>query len=100
MFINFETNLNLYFDGYYNIYSLIFYINNKYCNSFNNIYNNDSFKIPSSQMKNYCSDENQFCLIKLSVIFRYYDRTAIALKVTTENKIKNKKKNQIFGKIT
>ena len=64
------------------------YINNKYY-KYIYLHHNDSFKILSNQVKNYCTDKNQFCLIKFSVNSKnYYQTKQIALKVTTENKNK------------
>jgi hypothetical protein len=68
----------------------VYHINSSYNYSIN-IYKNDSFKINSAQIKNYCPDENQFCLIRFFIVksnYNYYRYTAIELNVgTIENNL-------------
>ena len=87
LLINFEMDLYSYSYQKYLAYYVEVYINNIYCRKIY-LYHNDFFIILSSQVKNYCTDENQFCLIKFAVFSRYYMRKEIALKVTIEKKIK------------
>jgi len=86
LLINFEVDLYSYRYKKSLVYYVEVYINDIYCHKIY-LYHNDSFKILSNQVKNYCTDENQFCLIKFAVFSRYIKKV-IALKVTTENKNK------------
>ena len=77
------TQTSYYLACYINNYNI--YINNTYYNNIS-IYNNDSFKIKSYQIKNYCTDENQFCLIRFFIVKSIYNKnknTVIELNVRT-----------------
>ena len=86
-----------YYNRYYSYreievsYYLAYYINNSdyYYNNIS-IYYNNSLKINSYQIKNYCIDENQFCMIRFIIVKSIYNKdknTAIELNVRTiENK--------------
>ena len=72
-----------YLACYINNYA--YYINNSYYNNIS-IYNNNSFKINSYQIKNYCTDENQFCLIRFFLVKSIYNKnknTVFELNVRT-----------------
>ena len=90
-------------------YFLACYINNyayninySYYNYNNiNIYNNDSFKINSNQIKKYCTDENQFCIIRFIIVKSSYNKnknTAIELNVRTIENNLSKSTNSNFLK--
>ena len=72
-------------------YYLAYYINNSdyYYNNIS-IYYNNSFKINTYQIKNYCIDEDQFCMIRFIIVKSIYNKnknTFIELNVRTiENK--------------
>ena len=69
-------------------YRLIFYINKYSYTKY--IYNNTSFNIPSFKLKNFCTDENQFCLIRILVQSKYKNDSIIELNVSSIEKINNK----------
>ena len=72
-------------------YYLTYYISNySYTKS---IYNNASFKINSTIVKNYCTDENQPCLIRFLAKPKYKKDSTIELKVNTIEKFENKTSN-------
>ena len=72
-------------------YLLTYYISNySYTKS---IYNNISFKINSSIIKNFCTDENQLCLIRFLVKSKYQNDSIIELNVNTIEKFENKTSN-------
>jgi len=84
---NYAYNLNCsyYNYNYYNI----------------NIYNNDSFKINSNQIKKYCTDENQFCMIRFIIVKSSYNKnknTAIELNIRTIENNLSKSTNSKFLK--
>ena len=90
--------LACYINNYaYNInYS---YYNYNYYNI--NIYNNDSFKINSNQIKKYCTDENQFCMIRFIIVKSSYNtnkNTAIELNIRTIENNLSKSTNSKFLK--
>ena len=86
MLINFETDLYFYRNQYYRSYYFEVYINNKFCKDFY-LYHNDSFKILSNEVKNYCNDENQFCLIRFLILSKNYKKAStISLKIEKINK--------------
>ena len=76
LLVNFKMNhSNIYKQIYRYKYSflscyyLLYYINNSYSYIDNiTIYYNQSFKIYSSKVRQYCKNENQFCLIKFYLI--------------------------------
>ena len=69
-------------------YRLIFYINKYSYTKY--IYNNTSFNIPSFKLKNFCTNENQFCLIRILVQSKYKNDSIIELNITSIEKIENK----------
>jgi len=71
-------------ENYLLTYSINKYSYKKY------IYNNTSFSIPSFKVKNYCTDENQFCLIRILVQSKYKNDSIIELNVSSIEKIENK----------
>ena len=87
-------------------YFLACYINN-YAYNINSsyyknisIYHNDFLKINSYQIKNYCTDENQFCMIRFIIVKSSYNKnknTAIELNVRAiENNLSKSTKSNFL----
>ena len=77
-----------------------FNINSSYYKNIS-IYHNDFLKINSYQIKNYCTDENQFCMIRFIIVKSSYNKnknTAIELNVRTIEKNLSKSTNSNFLK--